>query len=357
MKLSDRLPSFSSFFSGLIILFFVYIFFSGDLLKFYASLVFGFYALTNKMWVSVILLGVAQTILLIPLRIIKLIRNHHIREFEEKFEDQTNLNQNSISELKTLSHQGNRDFFLYLIDFIIQLTTFLTIGRLFLTDFYIQKLKPELLYNFIPYPEYPIQSRIFYLPYPNITKTTNLGFFAIIIVWLIIYFLYKLKVKFSFSSQAEKSALWRQGSILIFFLASYFLLTHFPQEIKLGIFTGDVGIPNRTLNSITAIVTFLTLFYFGLNRIERKTELARNAGISQTLINQIEQQMFNQSIRDSALVGLAAYFITNQIPSAFELSIFTLEIISLASPFTLDRFILKTLSRLNQSTENNQQLT
>ena len=35
------------------------------------------------------------------------------------------------------------------------------------------------------------------------------------------------------------------------------------------------------------------------------------------------------------------YFITNRIPSAFELSIFTLEIISLAAPLTLDKFILK----------------
>jgi len=54
--------------------------------------------------------------------------------------------------------------------------------------------------------------------------------------------------------------------------------------------------------------------------------------------------MFKDSLFTATLVGLGAFFITNQIPSAFELSIFTLEVISLLSPFTLDKAILGSLA-------------
>jgi hypothetical protein len=49
--------------------------------------------------------------------------------------------------------------------------------------------------------------------------------------------------------------------------------------------------------------------------------------------------MVKNTFKKAAFLGLGAYFITNLIPSAFELSIFTLEIISFLSPFTLDRMI------------------
>jgi len=58
------------------------------------------------------------------------------------------------------------------------------------------------------------------------------------------------------------------------------------------------------------------------------------------LDDKTEAEMFKNSLFNSALIGLAAFYITNQIPSAFELSIFTLEIISLISPLTLDKLIL-----------------
>lgn len=55
--------------------------------------------------------------------------------------------------------------------------------------------------------------------------------------------------------------------------------------------------------------------------------------------------MLKDTLKNATLIGLGAYFITNQIPSAFELSIFTLEIISLASPLTLDRIILGSIAK------------
>lgn len=57
-------------------------------------------------------------------------------------------------------------------------------------------------------------------------------------------------------------------------------------------------------------------------------------------MKQTEKDLFSDTIKVAAFVGLGAFFVTNQIPSAFELSIFTLEIISLTSPLTLDRIIL-----------------
>lgn len=73
----------SSILTILIMIWLVYAFLSGGMYTFYASALFLFYALTKKMWVSVILLGVFQTILLIPLRIIRVMRSDNIDEFQK----------------------------------------------------------------------------------------------------------------------------------------------------------------------------------------------------------------------------------------------------------------------------------
>ena len=62
--------------------------------------------------------------------------------------------------------------------------------------------------------------------------------------------------------------------------------------------------------------------------------------MSEEVIKRTEKDLFKESLQVASFVGLGAFFITNQIPSAFELSIFTLEMISLFSPLTLDRIIL-----------------
>ena len=54
-----------------------------------------------------------------------------------------------------------------------------------------------------------------------------------------------------------------------------------------------------------------------------------------------QKEMFRNTLFNSALIGLGAFFITNLIPSAFELSIFVFEIIAFLSPLTIDRFVLK----------------
>ena len=69
--------------------------------------------------------------------------------------------------------------------------------------------------------------------------------------------------------------------------------------------------------------------------------MAREAGIPEHKIEATEKRLFADSVKTATLVGLGAYFITNHIPSAFELSVFTLEVISLSSPFTLDKLVVR----------------
>jgi len=351
-KLSEMigLISFRSIFAGILLVAIVYAFFSGIMTQFYASVVFGFYALTQRMWVSVILLGVFQTIILIPLRIIRVRRSQNIQEFQDKTEDLSH----SVLQQKKLKQQfdfGNSTFLFYLVDFMIQLTSFLTIGRLFLKDFYNSPLHPSWLYSFIPYPTYPIQDRIFQIPYIVVSKTHNFGLTGVIVllalfsaVMIGIEFYRRWRKTKTQSSHKPLSQLPTRYVItygVIVIVASWLLAHHFPTGFDFRIFTGDVAVPNPRLNTVTAVVTFLTLLWFGYKRIGRVSDLAKQANISEEHIEKIEKKLFSESVKNSVLVGLGAYFITNHIPSAFELSVFTLEVISLASPLTLDKLVLK----------------
>ena len=161
-----------------------------------------------------------------------------------------------------------------------------------------------------------------------------------IVIWVIRY-LTRKNQDHKIAASGKLSARYSYGYFLIFIILSWLLLRNFPTGFAFKIFTGDVSIPNRTLNIITAIATFGMLLWFGYQRIQRKVKLAKAKGIEDRVIELTKQQMFASAFKDAVLVGLGAYFITNHIPSAFELSVFTLEIISLSAPFTLDKFILK----------------
>ena len=108
---------------------------------------------------------------------------------------------------------------------------------------------------------------------------------------------------------------------------------------EVNFFSGNISIPNRKFNTITAIVTFATLLWFGIAKINRKGKLAKARKVDSEIIFHTQKDMFKESLKTASLVGLGAYFITRQIPSAFELSIFTFELIALLSPFTLDKLI------------------
>jgi hypothetical protein len=339
----------SSILTILIMIWLVYAFLSGGMYTFYASALFLFYALTKKMWVSVILLGVFQTILLIPLRIIRVMRSDNIDEFQK---DINRLPDEALQrqQIKKQFHLGSRPFLFYVTDFLIQLTTFLTIGRLFLTDFYSRQIPPDKLYSFVPYPDYPITDTFFKIPYPAIGKTIDFGWKGVILFWLVLAICQVVIVLVRRALKRQKDlpsgivqsqTRYTLGYFLLFFILSWIVMRNFPINWRPAIFSGSVAVPNRTLNTVTALATFGTLLWFGSQKIIRKSSAARKKGIDERTIEDTRKKMFSETVFDSGLVGLGAYFITNQIPSAFELSIFTLEVISLLSPFTLDKLILK----------------
>jgi len=355
-KENRRLPL-SSVIAIICLIVVTYWFISGKMYGFYASMVFLFYSWTNMMWVSVVMLGVFQTLLLIPFRIIRLLDFKNIRDFKtETVEVGDTGSQENF--LRRQFRQGNWTLTLYLLDFFVQLSTYMTIGKLFLTDFYNKALNPKFLYSFVPYPDYPLQERFFKIPYPVSTKSIDLGMETVVYVWLMIIIaeliisIVRSMIERRNRKQAElehhhvhkagklsSSYMIVYGAIL--FVLSYILLRNFPLAWKVSIFTGDVAKPNRTFNTVTAIATFLTLMWFGVNDILKKGKIARDLGIPQKRIDRTQSTLFKEKFSSASLIGLGAFFITNQIPCAFELSIFTLEIISLFSPFTLDRMILR----------------
>lgn len=341
---------------SIVLIVFFYWFFSGTLYNFYANIVFFFYSLTHSMWVSVILLGACQTLLMIPFRIIRLLDFKKIKDF---LGDTLDINETAEQQtfLKRQFKQGNWTLTTYLIDFVVQLTSYISIGKLFLTDFYNKPLNPDILYSFVKYPEYPILDRFFKIPYPIVTKTIDFGWEALLYIWLLIIVVELIiSIVSSTINRArrkkeeveeitpEKRVISSKYMItygVILISVSYLLIRHFPIGFQINIFTGDVAFQNTTFNTVTAVATFLTLIWFGSNDIINKGKIARNLGISQKIIDSTQKRLFSGSFFNAVLIGLGAFFITNQIPCAFELSVFTLEIISLLSPLTLDKMILR----------------
>jgi hypothetical protein len=350
-----KIPSLSTIFSTLIIIIIILALLTGETYRFYASALFLFYSLTKRMWISVICLGIFQTILMIPLRIINLLKSAHIKEFQEKLDEIEKKDQYFV--LKKKIRKGERVALFYIVNFLLQTISYFSIGRLFLIDFYTKRLSPKLLYSFVPYPDYPIRERIFRIPYVWFTKTIDLGMDKVLIVWAVLFalqiavyvaiYIYKKFIKTPPQDTPQTKLLrkvgrYTSGYLVLFFFLSWLLIRHLPLGWEFRIFSGDVSIPNRTLNFITAVATFITLVWLNIPKIEKKEKLARAAKIPEEIIFQTQKDMLKETLRNATIVGLGAYYITNYIPAAFELSIFTLEIISWLSPFTLDRIILST---------------
>lgn len=321
-------------------------------MRFYASALFSFYGLTALMWVSVMLLGVFQTILMVPLRVINLIKSQNLREFQQKIAD-IKSEQEQQFVLKKSVKGGERVILFYVVNFVIQAVSYLTIGRLFLTDFYNYKLDPALLYRFVPYPNYPIQGLIYKLPYVWFTDTYDFGLKAVFWVWLVIGAIQALIYLWKYLRSRQKAKdnpnepgivrrarKYSTGYLVVGLILSYLIVRHFPVGWEIFYFTGDVSKPNPQFNLITAIVTFFTIVWLSLSKIRQKGELAEKAGMDHEVIAETQRGMLKDTLLSAAFIGTGAYFITNRIPSAFELSIFTFEVIALLSPWTLDKIVL-----------------
>ncbi len=351
-----QLPRASTLIAFFTILLLVYLFFSKLTLKFYASILFFLYHYIQHMWLAVIGLGVVQTLLMLPLRIINLTLQANVKEFETEVEELKDQDKQQFL-IKQTVHRGDPTILWYLINFFTQTIAYISIGRLFITDFYNTKLDPNLLFPFSFYPEYPIKDPIFRLPYPYAQQTVDFGLFWVFVAWGLIL-LYKLFhnrfIKFyhhlpesqkiqndNAMTRVLKSFIKNSaGFLTIFFILAYVLIRYFPTNWEIRIFSGDVSIPNYTLNFITAVGAFIVVLWLNIPKISKKAQVARLSGIPESIVFKTQKQLFVDNLRSAFLLGLGAYYITRLIPSAFELSIFTLEVISLTSPLTIDRLVL-----------------
>jgi hypothetical protein len=309
------------------------------------------------MWIAVIGIGIFQTILMMPIRAIYLSKQKKIKAEEEEIDA---IKKKGVRKeyFRAKLTRGDTPLLLYTVNFFIQTITYFSIGRLFITDFYTKPLRPELLYNFVPYPEYPIEGKMFKIPYPVITKSIDLGMNRVFIFWglLVVYkivvdrvgAMYRKKrldiekpvLEYDFPLNLIKQVVkFSSASAAMLFFLGWYIIRNFPVGWQIRIFSGDVSLPNRTLNTITAIVTFLLVVWLDISKIRQQVKLAKKEGVGRKVILKTETNLFKNTVKKATFLGLGAYFITNLIPSAFELSVFTLEIISFLSPFTLDRLI------------------
>ena len=307
------------------------------------------------MWLSVIGLGVVQTLIMMPLRIVNLTLSANVKEFEAKAEELTKQGKEQFLIKQTVA-RGDPTLLWYIANFFIQTIAYLSIGRMFLIDFYNTKLDPNLLFPFSHYPEYPIKDPIFKIPYPAVTKVVTYGWIWVFVAWagILLYKLFHTKVidyyhrlpstqKISgdnaFTNTIKGFIKGSGGFLTLFFALAYVLIRHFPAAWEFRIFSGDVSVPNYTLNFITAIGAFIVVLWLNLPKISKKTQIARLSGISEDIIFKTSKQLFIDNLRSAFVLAIGAYYLTRLIPSAFELSIFTLEIISFLSPLTIDRLI------------------
>jgi hypothetical protein len=361
-------PRLSTILALLVVAFLIYAFFSGMTKQFYASVVFLFYSLTNSMWVSVVMLGIFQTLLLIPFRIINLLKSAHIQEFKETL-DTLAVEKEQSYFLKKSVKRGRRVALYYFVNFFVQTTSYMSIGRLFLTDFYTKPLDPNLLYGFVPYPDYPIVGRFYNIPYLWFRDTVDLGMQRVWVAWAVILgiqaliLLVRTLMKKRKVKPVTESAMPTQlrtlrsfvgyvtGSTVLMMVLAYFLIRFLPVGWDFRMFGGDVAEVNVRFNVVTSVIAFFLIIWVSLPKMSKKSDLARAAGIEEEVIGKTEKVMLTDTLKAATLVGFGTFFITNQIPSAFELSIFTLETITLFSPLTLDRMILATVKPASRDQE------
>lgn len=340
----------------ILIIFLVVIFywtFRGDAFRLYASVFFTLYRLTGLVWVSVLLIGIVQNLVFLPVRFIGNIFWHSIDQFEEELEHLKNDNDQYLL-FKDKIKKGNVALVFWIFNFIINAIAFISAGRIFLIDFYTQKLDPSWLFSWAPYPDYPLKGTLFYFPFFKITQTFALQWGTIFKIWIgiIIFFALlrllwqPLKLIFG-GNQKLLSARINYNRLLLqlggfsstTFILSLIILRHLPVNAQSLWLVADLTRQNTTMNTITAIGTFITTLHAGFTRQSKAAADAVKANIPETVINRVFREKMRQSFKNAILLGLGAFLITNQIPCAFELSVATFEILYILSPYTFDKLV------------------
>lgn len=337
-------------FLGVIAVWFV----KGGSFRLYASAFFSLYYLTGQVWVSVLLIGVSQNILLLPMRFISMRLSQSFKDFEEGIEESSNEDAYLVFTEKV--KKGDLGIVFYIFNFVINAIAFLSAGRVFLIDFYTQKLNPNLLYKWVPYPDYPLVGTIFRLPFFKITETISVDWKIILFIWIgislffaILKLLWRvfrlllthnkklLEARINYNRLLVQSGGF-SGTVLIL---SIILLRNFPVNFSSWLLMADLTRQNTSMNFITAVGTFITTMIAGYTRHNIDMKIARKRGTDEIKLEKVLKDKMRETFRNALFLGLGAFLITNQIPCAFELSVATFEILYMLSPYTFDKILIR----------------
>lgn len=328
-------------------------FFRGGSFKLYASAFFGLYYLTGQIWVSVILMGILQNVVFLPLRFIGLKLSTSFQSIESELDDlKTDKEQYILFNKKV--QEGNPAIVFYIFNFVVNAIAFFSAGRIFLINFYSQPLNPDYLYKFIPYPNYPLRGTDFYFPFFNIDSIYSLPWGLILRGWLIIvgvmilarlvwqpfkWLLGRNLTLLKYRQGYNRLLLVLGGIAGTLFILSFIILRHIPTSFSFHWLVADLTRQNNTMNLITAVVTFLTTLSAGQAHFKYWSKQAKNLNLSAEFIKQYYRSHMRNSFKNALILGVGAYIITNQIPCAFELSVATFEVLYILSPYTFDKLL------------------
>ena len=342
----------------LVFLGFLFVWFlKGGSFRLYASGVFLIYSLTHRIWISVILLGVTQNILFLPLRVIGSRFKKSIKDFEDELEKTSNGQDQYFvkpdsNQVAAKLRQGSLPVIFYIFNFFVNAIAFSSAVRIFLIDFYTDPLKLQkmnLLYKWVPYPDYPLQGTDFKLPLFKITQTTAVSWHIILwviasiilipavlrLIWrLVRFFLKKNKKILNVRIQYNKLLLKTGGFTGFAAIVIILVLRHVPSGFEKFTFIADLTRRNIPMNFATALATFALTFHSGYKSHKEASREALASGIPQKIVDKVFHDKMRQSFKNGIILGLGAFFITNNIPSAFELSVTTFEIMSIIYPYT-----------------------
>ncbi len=346
-------------------------FFKGGSFKLYASVFFLVYSLTQQIWISVILIGILQNIVFIPLRMIGNSFSKSLKEFEGELDKIKRQDQQFVVFNKKIK-EGSLPIVFYIFNFFINAIFFFSAGRIFLIDFYSDPLTlktKDLLYDWIPYPKYPLKGINLHVPLFKITETmaldwsnifTIIGFLLLFfivlrLIWRILrIFLGRNKKVLYARIKYNRLLLTVSGFSGVLLILLVFFLRHIPVAFESFIFIANLSRQNTTMNFVTAVGTFITTIHAGYKNHSEVAKKAEISGIPNSIIVKVFIDKMKKTFKNALILGAGAFFITNNIPSAFELSVTTFEVMYMIYPYTFGRFIKKNDQPISSKEINNQ---
>lgn len=334
-------------------------FFKGGSFRLYASLFFSIYSITQQIWVSVIIIGILQNIIFLPLRIIGNSLKQPLKQFEDDLE-KINKEENQSAVFNKKIKEGSLPVVFYIFNFFVNAIAFFSAGRIFLIDFYSDPLKLQkmkLLYDFVPYPKYPLKGVDLHIPLFKITETialdwsrifTIIGF--IVLFFIVIRLLWRILRIFLGRNKKVLFARIKYNRLLftisgfggVLLITVVLFLRHIPTALEGFVFIANLSRQNTPMNFVTAFGTFIVTLHAGYknnSEISQKAELAK---VPVESIKKVFKEKMQQTFKNALILGTGAFLITNNIPSAFELSVTVFEIMYFIYPYTFDQLVKRT---------------